>query len=578
MPYIEQNVIEEIKLRNDIEQVISGYVQLKRAGSNMKGLCPFHSEKTPSFTVFTSDQSFYCFGCGAGGDVINFVRKIENLDYPSAIEFLARRAGITVNVSSGDKSESYRKTRTLEMNKIAAKFYHDTLMSPAGKAGLDYLRGRGLSLPIIKHFGLGFAPDNAFSLIDLLRSKGYSDNEMSSAFLCGISKKTGKPYDYFRNRVIFPIISPSGDVIAFGGRAIDGSIPKYLNSSDTPAFKKSKNLFALNFAKSECSEQLILCEGYMDVIALHGAGFPSAVATLGTAITPDQARIMKRYSDKVIICYDSDAAGQNAAYKAFKLLGESGVDCKLLKVEGAKDPDEYIKKFGASAFRDLMSGSKSEFDFKFDNIVINNNIETTDGKVKAIEQTVSLIAEFPGSARRDVYIRRAAEVLGVSADSLTLDVEKEIKSINARKKRDDFSKIITDTAGYGDRVNTDAVKNPKAAKAEEAMLGILLLHPEYIDELKKKGTLPSEDAFFTGFGKKVYALMLRLSENGVFSPEMLGEELSEDEMSRLEKLRMMRRAVSGNTLKVFDDCLASLKEATAVESIEDILRKKRKKD
>jgi len=578
LPYIEQNVIEEIKLRNDIEQVISGYVQLKRAGSNMKGLCPFHSEKTPSFTVFTSDQSFYCFGCGAGGDVINFVRKIENLDYPSAIEFLARRAGITVNVSSGDKSESYRKTRTLEMNKIAAKFYHDTLMSPAGKAGLDYLRGRGLSLPIIKHFGLGFAPDNAFSLIDLLRSKGYSDNEMSSAFLCGISKKTGKPYDYFRNRVIFPIISPSGDVIAFGGRAIDGSIPKYLNSSDTPAFKKSKNLFALNFAKSECSEQLILCEGYMDVIALHGAGFPSAVATLGTAITPDQARIMKRYSDKVIICYDSDAAGQNAAYKAFKLLGESGVDCKLLKVEGAKDPDEYIKKFGASAFRDLMSGSKSEFDFKFDNIVINNNIETTDGKVKAIEQTVSLIAEFPGSARRDVYIRRAAEVLGVSADSLTLDVEKEIKSINARKKRDDFSKIITDTAGYGDRVNTDAVKNPKAAKAEEAMLGILLLHPEYIDELKKKGTLPSEDAFFTGFGKKVYALMLRLSENGVFSPEMLGEELSEDEMSRLEKLRMMRRAVSGNTLKVFDDCLASLKEATAVESIEDILRKKRKKD
>ena len=580
MAYIDQSVIEEIKIRNDIEQVVSGYVHLKRAGSNMQGLCPFHSEKTPSFTVFPSDQSFYCFGCGAGGDVISFIRRAENLDYPSAVEFLAKRAGITVTRSREDKIDADRRSRTLEMNRIAAKFYHATLMSPEGKEGLDYLRRRGLTMAQIKHFGLGFAPNGFSALTGLLRSKGYTDSEMSAAFLCGISSKTGKPYDYFRNRVMFPIISTSGEVIAFGGRVMDDSNPKYLNSSDTPAFKKSRNLFALNFAKSACSEQMILCEGYMDVIALHGAGFTNAVATLGTAITPEQARIMKHYTSNVVICYDADAAGQNAASKAFRLLGEAGVDCRIVRVENAKDPDEYIKKFGAEAFRNLLQNkSRSEFDFKLDNITANNDMSTAEGRIKAIEQMIEVISEFPSETQREVYSHRVADTFGVSFDTVISEVKKSRRTKENRRKKDDFRQVITSAAGYGDRVNPDAAKNPKAARAEEAMIGILLLYPEYIDELKRNDELPSTDDFFTEFGKKVYGMMLELSENGVFSSEMLGEQLSVDEMSRLEKLRMDRRAVSNNTIEVFRDCLNTLKDAVSGRSgnIDEIIKRKRDK-
>ena len=580
MAYIDQNVIEEIKVRNDIEQVISGYVHLKRAGSNMQGLCPFHSEKTPSFTVFTSDQSFYCFGCGAGGDVISFIRRAENLDYPSAVEFLARRVGITVTRSREDKIEADRRARTLEMNRIAAKFYHETLMSPDGKAGLDYLLGRGLTMAQIKHFGLGFAPNGFSALTGLLRSKGYTDSEMSAAFLCGISSKTGKPYDYFRNRVMFPIISTSGEIIAFGGRVMDDSNPKYLNSSDTPAFKKSRNLFALNFAKSACSEQMILCEGYMDVIALHGAGFTNAVATLGTAITPEQARIMKHYTSNVVICYDADAAGQNAASKAFRLLGEAGADCRIVRVENAKDPDEYIKKFGAGAFKNLLQNkSRSEFDFKLDDITANNDMSTSEGRIKAIEQVIGVIADFPSETQREVYAHRVAETFGVSFDTVISEVKKTRKMRENKRKRDDFRQIVTSTAGYGDRINPDAAKNPKAAKAEEAMIGILLLYPEYIDELRRKGKLPEADDFFTEFGKKVYKLMLELSADGVFSPEMLGEGLTVEEMSRLEKLRIERRSVSNNTVEVFQDCYDTLKSAVSerTDDIDEILKRKRNK-
>ncbi|MBQ8289036.1 MAG: DNA primase, partial [Clostridia bacterium] len=292
MPLIDQSVIEEIKLRANIEDVISSYVQLKRAGSNYQGLCPFHSEKSPSFTVFPGTSSFYCFGCGAGGDVIHFVRRAENMDYPSAVEFLAKRYGIPITLDKKEQAENARRERVLAMNKEAARFFHQKLFAPEGAEGLRYLtENRRLPLPLIRHFGLGFAPNVGWSLTDHLRKKGYTDSEMASAFLCGISQKTGKPYDYFRNRVIFPIIDVRGDVVAFGGRVMDDSKPKYLNSSDTPAFKKSRNLFALNFARKSENDTMILCEGYMDVIALHGAGFSNAVATLGTAITPEQARI-----------------------------------------------------------------------------------------------------------------------------------------------------------------------------------------------------------------------------------------------------------------------------------------------
>ncbi len=581
---IEQATIEEIKFRNNIEDVISQYVTLKRAGSNLVGLCPFHSEKSPSFTVFSGEGNFYCFGCGAGGDVITFVRKAENLDYRSALEFLARRVGITINESAGDRKEAQRRERTLEMNKIAAHFFHEKLMSPEGREGYEYLtKARGLSNSHIRHFGLGFAPNSFGALTDLLRSKGYKDHEMASAFLCGVSQKTGRPYDYFRNRVIFPILSTSGDVIAFGGRVMDDSKPKYLNSSDTPAFKKSRNLFAMNFAKNYCSEQIILCEGYMDVIALHCSGFTNAVATLGTAITPEHARMLKRYTKKVVISYDSDDAGQNAADKAFRLLGEVGVETKILRMNGAKDPDEYIKKFGSESFRKLIEGSETEFDYKFGKILKKYDFAITGEKIKALDECEKLIAQTQSAAQRDIYIYDVAPKLGITPDAMKRDIERLISMRRKIAAREESKKIMTASEGYGDRVNPDYVKNPRAAAAEEAIIGIILLHPEYLREFEKKGAPIVPDEMFTQLGKKIFSAIIEVlsSENfdAVSLEGALGEHLEVDELARATKMRIARRTLTNNTTVVVEECRKTLKEAKARGElgIEDIINMKRKK-
>ena len=579
MPRIDQSVIEEIKLRANIEDVISSYVTLKRAGSNYQGLCPFHSEKSPSFTVFPGTSSFYCFGCGAGGDAIHFVRRIENMDYPSAVEFLAKRYGIPITVDKKEQADNARRERVLAMNKEAARFFHQKLFAPEGAAGLRYLtEQRRLPMPLIKHFGLGFAPDGFGALTNHLRKKGYTDSEMASAFLCGISQKTGRPYDYFRNRVIFPIIDVRGDVVAFGGRVMDDSKPKYLNSSDTPAFKKSRNLFALNFARKFEGDTMILCEGYMDVIALHGAGFSNAVATLGTAITSEQARIFARYVKKVIICYDADEAGQGAASKAFALLGEVGVECRILKVENAKDPDEYIRKFGAGAFKNLMERSRSEFDFKLEKILAAHPIEDPEHRIKALEESVSLVASFSSSAVREIYLHRIAQLVGVSADSVRRDVEKRIRSKVKKDQREETRQFIRQSEGYGDRVNPDYVKNPGAASAEEAILGILLLHPELYRSLQNGERPLQVDDFFTAFGKKVFSVMESRIGDPAFESGMLGEELSIEEMDRVAALRQNRSRLQ-NTLTVLQDSVARLREVSTrgEQSLEDILNKKRQK-
>lgn len=579
MPMIDQSVIEEIKLRANIEDVISSYVTLKRAGSNYQGLCPFHSEKSPSFTVFPGTSSFYCFGCGAGGDVIHFVRRAENMDYPSAVEFLAKRYGIPITLDKREQAENARRERVLAMNKEAARFFHQKLFEPEGAEGLRYLTEvRRLPVPLIRHFGLGFAPGSFGALTDHLRKKGYTDSEMASAFLCGISQKTGKPYDYFRNRVIFPIIDVRGDVVAFGGRVMDDSKPKYLNSSDTPAFKKSRNLFALNFARKSETDTMILCEGYMDVIALHGAGFSNAVATLGTAITPEQARIFARYVKKVVICYDADEAGQRAASKAFALLGEVGVECRILKVENAKDPDEYIRMFGAGAFKNLMERSRSEFDFKLEKILAEHPVEDPDHRIKALEESVRLIASFPSSAVREIYLHRIAQLLDVSAESIRRDVEKNIRGKVRKDRREETRQFIRQSEGYGDRINPDYVKNPGAAAAEETILGILLLHPELYGQLKKDDKPLQADDFFTAFGKKIFAALAERIDDPSFESGMLGEVLSIEEMDRVAELRQNRARLQ-NTLTVLQDSVSRLRETSArsQQSLEDILSKKRRK-
>ena len=372
---IAKETVEEILLRTDIEQLISGYVSLKRAADTYKGLCPFHSEKSPSFTVYPKTSSFYCFGCGIGGDAVTFIKQIEHLDYPDALELLAKRAGITIiedNRSYEPTDKRVNRERMYKMNADAAKFFHNCLFAdtPSAKEALEYLTGkRGLSIATIRHFGLGYAPDTFDALRRYMTSLGYTEEELVTGFLLGKSDN-GKFYDAFRHRVMFPIIDVSGSVIAFGGRALSPDAKgKYKNSSDTPVYKKTRHVYALNFARHTCAQTMILCEGYMDVISLHAAGFTNAVATLGTAITADQARLMRNYTKKVIICYDSDEPGQKAAQKAMKILGDAGVDVAVIVVPGSKDPDEYIKAFGKDKFAQVLSNAKMEFEYKLENVL-----------------------------------------------------------------------------------------------------------------------------------------------------------------------------------------------------------------
>lgn len=579
---IPREVIEEILYRTDIEELVGSYVTLRRAGSNLTGLCPFHSEKTPSFSVSPAKKFFYCFGCGAGGDAITFVMKIENLDYPQAVEFLAKRAGIRIP-ESGKREDGMSRERVYSMNVEAAKFFRSCLFDPKyGKEAMEYLRdARRLSTDIIRRFGLGFSPDSFGMLTDHMHKCGYRDEELVAGFLCGKSQKTGRSYDYFRNRVMFPIIDVSGNVIAFGGRVMDDSKPKYLNSSDTPGFKKSKNLFALNYAKGNCAEQMILCEGYMDVIAMHAAGFENAVATLGTSLTSEQARLMTKYTKKVIISYDSDEAGQRAADRAIRLLGEVGLDVRVLRLTGAKDPDEYIKLYGADRLRALLSQSKTWFDFKWNAIASKYNLETPSDRIKASEEACAIIAGVSSSIEREVYISQVAEPLGLPTDVIKSNVEREIGKRRAEAKRKEGQDAQLSIRSYGDRTNPDAAKNIAANAAEEAILGLLLLYEEHRSAVfGGKAELSAED-FCTSLGKRIFEAVMRLhASEGGFLFSLLGEEFSPDEMGRMQRYMQVRSQLTENGPEVLARSIEALKRAAAKETenkgvLADLILKKR---
>lgn len=560
---IPREIIDEILYRSDITDVIGSYVSLKRAGSNMSGLCPFHSEKSPSFTVFPATKSFYCFGCGAGGDVITFIKKAENIDYPSAVEFLAARAGITIPedkkyVKDGEVS----RRRVYDMNLEAAKFFRQCLFDEKiGAPGREYLAKRKLSGATIKHFGLGFAPDSFNMLTDHLKSKGFSDNELTTAFLCGKSKKTGRCYDYFRGKVMFPVIDVSGNIIAFGGRVLDNSKPKYINSSDTPGFKKSRNLFALNFAKNCCSEEIILCEGYMDVIALHAAGFENAVATLGTAITPEQARLMAKYTKKVIISYDGDAAGQNATNKAMKLLSEVGLEVRVLTIPDNMDPDDYIKAHGPDRFKQLLESGKTGFEFKLNGVLSKYNITEPAQKIRASAAICEIIASVVSAVEREVYIREAAKRIDVTPETLKNDVERVRRKMVREMRKNESSEALKTVHRYGDTVNPDAAKNVKMSSAEEAIIGMLLQYDDHRAAVAGgKIELAPED-FFTEFGRRVFVAVMELERSeGGFSFSLLGENFNPDEMGRMHKYVIDRKELSQNTLDVLRESVNTLKK------------------
>ncbi len=560
---IPREIIDEIVFRNDVETVIGSYVTLKRAGSNYQAPCPFHSERTPSFTVFPATKSFYCFGCGAGGDVITFIMRAENVDYVDALKILADRAGISIpEDSDGIADKGVSRKRLYELNLAAAKYFRQCLFdSRIGAEAMEYLHGaRQLDMATVKHFGLGYSPNDFTALTKRMRSEGFSDEELIAGFLCKRSQKTGNLFDLYRNRVIFPIIDTSGNIVAFGGRVMDGSEPKYLNSSDTPAFKKSRHLFALNYARKCCAERLILCEGYMDVIALHAAGFENAVATLGTAITSEQARIFAKYTKRVVICYDSDKAGQNAAQKAMRLLGEVGVDVRVIKLNGAKDPDEYIKKFGADSFRRCLDDSKTGFEFKLDKILGEHDISRSDEKVKASAEICAVIAEVSNNVERDIYIQHAAEVIGVGADSVRGDVERlRRKKTNEYKSKQSKDALLS-MKNIGDRVNPDAAKFVSANDSEESILAMMMIFDEYRHEVSEgKWDICAED-FMTSFGRRVFEVLCSLesSEDG-YSRAVLGQYFNVDEIARLEKIEVARRQLTRNDREVFKACINALK-------------------
>ena len=590
MSLYPREVVEAIKDRSDIVDLIGNYVSLKRAGSNYNGLCPFHSEKTPSFTVFPDNQSFFCFGCEAGGDAFTFIMRLENLDYKGSIEFLAKRSGVELPTDGREERRGVSRKRVFEMNLIAARFWRECLFDPQiGKTAMEYLtEKRGLPMTIIRRFGIGYAPNDFGALTAVLRKNGFTDEEMKEAFLCGISQKSGRAFDMFRDRVMFPVIDNTGNVIAFSGRDVGGQDSrKYVNSSDTPAFQKRRNLFALNFAKNHCAEQLILCEGNVDVVSLHAAGFENAVASLGTALTDEQARIMTKYTKQVILAYDSDEAGQRAAHRAMGIFAKVGLDVRILQMQGAKDPDEFIKKFGAEKFRQLVQNSRTGFEFKLQTVLNRHDVTIPDEKIKAAAELVDIVARVYSSAEREVYIHAVAERLSLSEDSLRKDVESAMRRNARAGKQQEGQQARLSAMGLRDKVNPEAAGNIQAAAAEEAILGLLLLYGEHRKAVTT-GQIPlTADSFVTDFHRRAFEGIMALEgSDGGFDFSLLGEFFTVEEMGRLARLEQSRRVLSENGTSVLRSSAETLarekerraaKDAPPLDSIQMILEAKRKK-
>ncbi|MDD5952762.1 MAG: DNA primase [Oscillospiraceae bacterium] len=530
--------LQELKLRSDMVDVASGYVNLKKRGRNYVGLCPFHSEKTPSFHVYPDSNSYYCFGCHAGGDVINFIRGIENLDYMEAVKFLADRAGMQMPEASFDNSLSKLRGRILELNRETARFYHRCLIEKEGREGLLYFRRRGLSDHTIRRFGLGYSPPSRFALTDHLSKLGYTPQEQIQANVA-FSSRSGHLVDRFAGRVMFPIIDLRGNVIAFGGRILTDGTPKYLNTSDTPVFQKSRNLFAMNFAKNTRDNRLLLVEGYMDVIALHQAGFQNAVATLGTALTQEQAQLMARYVEEVVICYDADDAGQRAAQRAIHFLRDVGVRVKVLVVPDGKDPDEYIRSHGEQGvvrFRQMMDDSDNDVQYQLHKIKARCDLSQPEGKIAYLNGAAEIIAQLDNSMERDVYAGRLAEETKIDRNAVMLQINKLRRSREKNRQKKEFREYQQQVTGMKDAVNPEKFHHLRCANAEEGIIAFLLQGPSDREIKAIWQALPPEK-FRTTFNRRVYeAIMGRLLTGAPCGLTELSGEFSSEEISAISRM------------------------------------------
>ena len=538
--------IEEVKYRNPIESVVSSYVNLKRAGSNMAGLCPYHNEKTPSIFVFNKTETYHSYGCGAGGDVITFIMSAENLDYPSAVEFLCKRAGMEMPAESGsEKSELALRARIYALNKEAARFFHKMLFAPESEAARKYLEMRKVTSAAIIAFGLGYAPKTFDTLRKHMLSEGFTDEELKIAFLCGKSEKNGKThyFDYFRGRIIFPIIDNFHNVIAFGGRAMNNAGPKYLNTSDTPVFKKSRNLFALNIARTCCSEYMILCEGYMGVIAMLMGGFTNAVATLGTALTPEQARIMAKYTKSVVVSYDSDEAGTTAAKRAIPILTKAGLDVRVLQMRGAKDPDEYINKNGVEKFKEAVKNAMPATEFKISLIKKQYDVTSTDGKILFIDEVVNIFTKLKDAVEVDAYITKVAEDTGISREAIASKYREKISKGSYKRipTKNEYQKKV-------EQRKRETTKNQMVTssllEAEKRLLGL-------ISQSKKLYKMSSAqikaDEFATDVYRRLAKSMYDSYENGMSpDPAMMLNDFSNDDLSEASEVFYNLEVYSGD--------------------------------
>ena len=562
--------LDELTARNPIEDVVSQYVALKRSGANMFGLCPFHGEKTASFSVAPDKGIYYCFGCHKGGSVINFQMEIEGLSYPDAVRALAKRVGMEVPEDEQYQSRYRQQERLWALHKEAARFFHSQLYAPVGEAALKYAYGRGMSQSILTKFGVGYAPDSWDSMVKAMKAKGYTEQELKDSGLVTVSQKNGNLFDRFRDRLMFPIIDVRGNVIGFGGRIIrnDSNAAKYLNSPETSIFNKRKNLFGLNLAKKSKKDFLILVEGNIDVVALHQYGFDNAIASLGTSLTEEQAALMTRYADQVVLIYDGDNAGQNATKRAIPILEKAGLQVKVLQIRDAKDPDEFLKKFGADRFKLLLEESSNRVEYQLSAILRKYDIRDDDQKVKYLQECAELICTLGSSVQREVYAGRVAEIAKISMEAMKLEVNRAFKRRIAREKKKQEKVDLAPVRNHQPKTRNIRYDNTKSAMAEESIIAMVLREPALLDQV---GSLSRGQFSSPLLGNVVGQLMQRHMQGLEVSLSGL-TDLSAEEMSHVAGiLQQQTGPVSEQALR---DCVRTIQsehQSSHVESDEDII-------
>ena len=562
--------IDELTARNPIEDVVGQYVSLKRSGGNLFGLCPFHGEKTASFSVAPDKGIYYCFGCHKGGSVINFQMEIEGLSYPDAVRALAKRAGMEVPEDEQYQSRYRQQERLWALHKEAARFFHSQLYAPVGKAALEYAIGRGMPKSTLTTFGIGYAPDSWSNLVDFLRKKGYTDQELRDSGLVTVSKKNGNLFDRFRDRLMFPIIDVRGNVIGFGGRIMkkDDNAAKYLNSPETLIFNKRKNLFALNLAKKTKLPYMILVEGYMDAIALHQYGFDCAVASLGTALTEDGAALLSRYTEQVVLIYDGDEAGQRATRRAIPILEKAGLQVKVLQMRDAKDPDEFLKKFGADRFKLLLQESSNRVEYQLNAIYKKYDLRDDDQKVKYLQESAELISTLGSSVQREVYAGRVAEAAKISLDAMKLEVNRAYKRRVYKEKKKQEQIDLNPARNLQPKAKGFHYDNLKSARAEEGVLSRAMKEPALLDLCRN---LKPEHFSSPQLGK-AYGQLKARHEQGLDVSLAGLEDFTPEEMSHFAMIvSALQEPVNE---QAFRDCVGTIlaeHQNASVESEDDLL-------